>query len=336
MMQRRAAWISDVPPRPLTGAGDPRRVGVEIEFAAVSPLDAAALVQDRFGGRVEARDANNFAVAGTEFGRFDVALDWSVLKAPDDAAREGGLVDDVLEAFRAELAEPLGAMAANLVPCEIVCPPIAHDRLGALDRLVGALRGAGAQDTRASPLFGFGLQLNVEIPDDDARWIGRVVTAYALASDWLRAEIGVDITRRVLPFADAFPDDYVDMLAETEPPGAMADLIDGYLAFNPTRNRELDLLPLFAWADGPRVRAVVDDPRVKPRPTFHYRLPDCRLADRDWSVTVEWRRWLAVERLADDTARLAGLKRAWIDYRAGLPWPGGWLEKSRPFLEAPG
>lgn len=335
-MQRLAPWLPDAPPRPLTPDGSPRRVGVEIEFAAVSPLDAAALVQDRFGGRVEARDVNNFTVADTELGRFEVELDWSLLKPPDEAPGDAGLVDELVESFRADLAEPLGMLAANVVPCEIVCPPIAHPRLSDLDRLIGALRQAGAEDTRASPLFGFGLQLNVEIAARDADWIGRVILAYALASDWLRWQIGVDMTRRVLFFADPFPDDYVDFLAESEPAGDMAELIDDYLAFNPTRNRELDLMPLFAWADAARVRAAVDDPRIKARPAFHYRLPDCRLADPDWSVLVEWARWLAVERLADDPARLAALKRAWIDYRAGLPWPGGWLERSRPFLEVAG
>jgi hypothetical protein len=52
----------------------------------------------------------------------------------------------------------------------------------------------------------------------------------------------------------------------------------------------------------------VRDPHlVKPRPTFHYRLPDCRIDEPGWRPSVDWNRWVAVERLAEDPERLGEL-----------------------------
>src|SRR3546814_9457337 len=42
------------------------------------------------------------------------------------------------------------------------------------------------------------------------------------------------------------------------------------------------------------------DELIKARPTFHYRLPNARLADPQWSIVREWNLWVRVERLAHD------------------------------------
>lgn len=96
----------------------------------------------------------------------------------------------------------------------------------------------------------------------------------------------------------------------------LAALIDDYLAANPTRNRALDMLPLFAHLDEPRVRAAIDDPQIKSRPTYHYRLPDSRVRMPGWNITREWQRWLVVEHVAADpelAARIAGAYLAYVD-----------------------
>ena len=59
------------------------------------------------------------------------------------------------------------------------------------------------------------------------------------------------------------------------------------------------MLPLFAWIDEDRVRTTIDDPRIKPRPTFHYRLPNAQVSDSLWSLAEDWNRWVVVETLAD-------------------------------------
>lgn len=85
----------------------------------------------------------------------------------------------------------------------------------------------------------------------------------------------------------------------------IARLIDDYLRLTPTRNRPLDLLPLFAHIDEDRVMsAPVETRLVNPRPAFHYRLPDCRIDDPGWSLALAWDHWVAIERLAADSVRL--------------------------------
>ena len=81
---------------------------------------------------------------------------------------------------------------------------------------------------------------------------------------------------------------------------SLEELIDDYLEFNPTRNRSLDMLPLFQYLDKERIDAVIDDERVKPRPTFHYRLPNCDIDDPGWNLDNSLDTWLQVEQLAFD------------------------------------
>ena len=82
-------------------------------------------------------------------------------------------------------------------------------------------------------------------------------------------------------------------------------LIGDYLEANPTRNRALDMLPVLATLQEERVLAAAkESENVKARPTFHYRLPNCLIDDRSWSFGVEWNRWVEVERLAADEARM--------------------------------
>jgi hypothetical protein len=90
---------------------------------------------------------------------------------------------------------------------------------------------------------------------------------------------------------------------------SVSQLIDDYLKHNPTRNRGLDLLPLFAHLDKDRVTRAVDDDRVSARPTFHFRMPDSRVDDPRFRITEQWQAWLEVERLACDPLRLAEQSR---------------------------
>jgi hypothetical protein len=150
-------------------------------------------------------------------------------------------------------------------------------------------------------------------------------------SDWLRAQIQVEFTRALLAFADPSPPDYVALVLERSYRPAVSELIDHYLAYNPTRNRELDLLQLFDWIDSARVRAVAGDARIKPRPTFHYRLPNAHIQRPDWSLAAEWNRWCKVEHLAADRDRL---EEAATAYRQNLSRfiPEPWEQKVSRYI----
>jgi hypothetical protein len=107
--------------------------------------------------------------------------------------------------------------------------------------------------------------------------------------------------------------------------------------YNPTRNRDLDALPLFAHLDPERVAAAVHDRRVKRRPALPYRLPDSRVGDPGWRVTDEWRHWIVVERVAETPAllRLLGDEYLGILDRAALSAPElRWARRCENLLRA--
>lgn len=301
-------------------------MGVEIEFTNVDEAAAAALVQKQFGGEIQTISAHRRHVDDTAWGRFVVELDTQYAHRPDT---KGGLTDELLGDSAREL---IGDAVAGIVPSEIVCPPIPYDRLGDLDALFEGLRRQGAEGTQDRALYGFGLHLNVEVAEETIGFLLRQFRAYLLMSDWLRQEIEVDLTRRILPHASQFPNEYVLQLMAPDYHPDLRQFIEHYAAYNPTRNRELDLYPLFLHLMPDLVDELVDDPRIKARPAFHYRLPNASLSQAGWSAVTEWNRWVAVERLAADAARLADMAGAFVAWHE-RPLHERWLDRIGKFLE---
>ena len=288
--------------------GEERTVGVEIEFGSLGAEDTAELVQATFGGTLVKHNPNSFEVEGTALGDFTVILDTRFAGYDEKTG-------SFLEAAKVELANLLGAAASLVVPFEIEAPPVAIHQLPDIDKLMDKLRAAGASGTAASPFFAFGLHLNPETPRRDAQTITAILKAYAVMSPWLWCAIDPDQTRRLLNFAEPFPDDYVRLLTDEDYWPDVPGLIDDYLTSNPTRNRDLDMLPLLAFLDEERVRQKLPEEKINPRPTFHFRLPDMQLDYPDWGLATEWNRWVAVERLAADEARLASVCCAYREHR---------------------
>ncbi|TCP42221.1 amidoligase family protein [Rhodovulum marinum] len=301
-----------------TAAGDPRKTGIEIEFGGLTEAEAARLVADTIGGQVQEKTAHELIVEDTEWGAVEICLDtqWR-----DKAGST--LADLGLDLSRA------------VVPVEIVTPPLAPDQLPSIDRLRGALRTAGAQGSRDGMFLGFGLHLNPEVADETLEAILPVARAFALVEDWLRKADPIDPARRVLPFVDPWPRSLVDRLAGEARDWDLAAFIDAYLAETPTRNRGLDLLPLFRHLDAARVTAALGEGGlVSARPTFHYRLPDCRIDEAGWRIAYEWNRWAMVERLAADADALDSLAADWLAYRGALTTTrGDWFAHLETRLE---
>jgi hypothetical protein len=313
------------PPHILNHEGNPRRVGIEIEFGSVSTEVAAKHVQQLFDGDLQEDDRHRFHIHNTRLGDFLVELDSQYVHRVDGNgdAGEGKLVS--------RLRTVLGNVSELVVPNEIVCPPIEIENLPELETLTDSLVAIGASGTSASAFYAFGCQLNPEIAAKDVSYILSMLRAYLLMSPWLRAVIELDLTRRIVSFADPFPDDYARRICDAAYAPSMSELIDDYLAFNPTRNRELDMLPLFAWLDEARVTARLDDTRINKRPTFHYRLPDAKIGQPDWSLALEWNRWCVVERLAADTDRLSAMCEAFLSNNNKLV-SSNWAVKSTEWL----
>jgi len=141
----------------------------------------------------------------------------------------------------------------------------------------------------------------------------------ALLEDWLRQSDPLDPARRVLPFVDPWPRALVDALAGADD-WSLADLGRVYAKHAPSRGYGLDLLPLLQDAVPDTLANVPADQLKGGRPTFHYRLPETRLDEVDWSLAYEWNRWWVVEQVAKDSGFIHSL--AYIRQQRGL-WPTG-------------
>lgn len=291
-----------------------RHVGVEIELQGIDIEDIAGLVATTLGGQVTRVSSAEFNVDVQEHGCYRVEVDFSLLKelARD---REERKADD-RDALMDLAVDLLSGASAVIVPCEIVSPPIAMDRLAQpMDELVAALRDAGAKGTRESVFYAFGVHLNVEPPDLEADTIVRYLRAFVCLYDWIVAAEQVDLSRQLSPYIQPFPKDYDLLLADVAYTPDWPTLIDDYLEHNPTRDRALDMLPMFADVDEDRVRAVVDDPLVKPRPAFHFRLANSCVDDPEWSIANPWNRWARIEELAADKETLDAIAGEFSDDR---------------------
>ncbi|GMG83562.1 hypothetical protein LNKW23_27750 [Paralimibaculum aggregatum] len=316
--------------------GATRRVGVELEFAGLPADVVAKAVADWCGGRIEQTAPHaHRVVAGDD--AYEVYLDMA-LAHPKAGAEP--------ERIETKLSQVVGDAASIAVPVEIVTPPLAPAALPRLDRLVAMLRAAGAGGTRDSVLYAHGMHLNVEAVEVGAAAIAPVLRAFVLVEDWLRQIMQIDLTRRTFAFVDGFPIGYIDRAAA----GDLADgLVADYLAENPTRNRSLDMTPLLALLDREAVERALDGAKLKPRPTYHYRLPDCDLGRPGWTPARDWNLWVHLERIAADAEAVSALAEGWKAHRAkilssradwraeagavlaahGLSWPGAVAEAAR-------
>lgn len=286
-------------PRMRRHDGAVRRAGLEIELAGAKPDAVADIVARLFDGRAHRENPHVWSIEGTRFGRFRVELDARFLteRAYIPIFERAGI--EAGSPVSSALEEIVSGIAHLVVPCEIVCPPIPFDRLHELTALEEMLRWAGAEGSDASVLNALGLQINVELEDENATTILAYLRAFIERYRWLLDEIDPGLTRRMTSYASPFPREYESLVLDPSYGPSLDRFIDDYLDANPTRNRALDLLPMFAHLDEGRVLARAEEPLlIKPRPALHYRLPSCRLDDRSWSIALEWNRWLQVERRA--------------------------------------
>jgi hypothetical protein len=303
-----------LPPVVHNPHGDVRRAGFELEFAGVSLNLAADAVRKVFGGEHVIHSTFVHSVRGTRVGEFSVEMDTTVLK---DKTYEKPLRALGLDPRRMDakwLEEALLGAFSRLVPTEIATPPLPVNELDPLDDLRALLRDRGAMGSRASVLYAFGLHINPEITSDAPAHLLNVLRAFVLLYPWLKREAEVDPSRRISPYINSFPAAYVRLILRPDYPVTRQRLIDDYLEHNPTRNRPLDMTPLLAHLEPQRVSHRVQEKHLlKPRPAFHYRLPNCMVDEPGWTIAREWNTWVAVERLAADPARVEQMSLDYLD-----------------------
>jgi len=298
--------------------GCPRGVGVELEFGQLSALRAAEVVARALGPGtgLHEEDPHRFRIVppdGSPWrGSFRVELDtrWAHPEHLRGHALEAGAGED--DELPRRAAALLGDVAGLVMPVELVAPPVAWPDLPALLPLVAALRAAGATGTEHSSFAGFGMHLNVEAAALDAGYLLSILRAYVLLAPRLRRDSRLATIRRLQSYINPFTVDYARHILDPGYAPGLIRLIEDYVTFNPTRNMELDMLPLFAHLDAPRIRRHLPDEKISARPTFHWRLPDCRIDAPGWRPLDDWARWVAVERLAAEPRELRVLSRTFL------------------------
>ncbi|MFT6773237.1 MAG: hypothetical protein ACJA1L_000946 [Paracoccaceae bacterium] len=318
------------PPNPDTASGDPRRIGVEIEFGGVSVQKAATLTRDLAGGEIEAHSAQACTVRGASIG--DLGFELDMPERPRDAfAPTGDARDD------GPARAVTGAIVSWLVPVELVAPPLPPDRLPELHPLIEALRRAGATGAGHGAQTAYGMHLNIELASQDVLGILPILRAFALLEHWLRAALEIDVSRRLTGFVRAYPRDYITLLADMSYAPDLTGLIKDYLRHNPTRNRALDMTPAFALLAPEATEAALIGQKVRPRPTFHYRLPDARADEPGWTPARDWMMWRLIESAAATPALMDALCLGWAehldDWAASRP---DWVLRCADMLRAAG
>ena len=277
----------------------PRHVGVEFELQGIPVDRLARIVALTLGGEVETVSEAEYRVRVREQGTYRVEVDYARLKNRAKERQESdGKDESVLDALT---MDAMTAVSSVIVPCEVVAPPLPMEEFPEpLQTLTDAIRDAGGKGTSDSFFYAFGVHLNVEPTDLDAETIAAYMKAFVCLFDWIIWKGDVDWARRITPYIKRYPAEYELQLTDPDYWPDRDKLIADYLYANATRNRALDMLPLFSEVDPDTGQVTVDDDLVKPRPAFHYRLADCAIGDPDWSIADPWGRWLQIEQLAND------------------------------------
>ncbi len=325
-----------LPPQLRKQDGSVRRVGIELEFAGLRIERITSTLQDLMDGNLRLISPYEHVLRDTKYGDFRIELDYNFLL---ELGREETDIDlpDSLEDLK-DLSEDLvSAVARMFVPFEVVTPPIPMDELDWLDELCSRLRTAGALGTRSSLLYGFGLHMNQELPALDDETVLRYLKGFLVCYAWLKERDETDFTRQITPHIKPFSRDYVRKVLRADYQPKLPQLIDDYLEANPSRNRPMDLHPLFSHIDEDRVKTKVQDVLTKKRPTLHYRLPNCQIDEEDWRISDAWNDWVVVEELINDPQRLDEMCEACVRYLSnpvsGLF--GDWAERSEQWLGDP-
>ncbi|MGN8225599.1 amidoligase family protein [Gracilimonas sp. BCB1] len=301
------------PPVPKNQEGRERSIGFEFEFTGVEMADAAEMIVNLYGGETEQISGYEFKVNDTDFGTFSLELDASLFlnKKYEGVLKSVGLDVEKLQ-NKDKLEDTLRDMASTIVPFEIITPPIPFSKLDALNKLVDKLREWKAKGTGSSFFYAFGLHLNPEVPELTADSLLRHLKAYVMLDAWIRQDADIDISRKLTPYINEYEVKYIRHILQEDYQPDLESLIHDYFEFENSRNRPLDMLPVFRFLEEELTEELLEEKLTSARPTFHYRLPNCSIQDENWSLGEEWNRWWLVERLANDEQALNQYARRFL------------------------
>jgi len=301
------------PPHQNNSDGQERQTGYEFEFTGISMEDAAGLIQNLYGGSFKKDSTYIFRIIESSLGAFKLELDAQLLrdKKYEKFLKKIGInLSDFKK--KSSIEDSLKEIASSVVPFEIITPPIPLSKMPELNSLVHSLRERKVKGTGSSFLYAFGLHINPEAPDLSAESILRHLQAYVLLDGWIRKDAKINISRRLTPFINEYDENYIYHILQADYRPDLDRLIRDYFEYGNSRNRPLDLLPLFMFLDEKLTASLIEEELTSSRPTYHYRLPNCSIEDEEWTLAEEWNRWVLVEQLANDVKSLDQYSRAWL------------------------
>lgn len=333
----------NLPPVRTDSEGNPRRVGFELELGNLTIEQIAKEIHEHFGGDLKKASPFEMHVENSDLGKIKVERDTQMLTSLKYRDWLSNIGIDFSPGAEGEMLEKeVDKLSRWLVPCEIVTQPLGFDQFEKLNDLVAILEEQEAQGTQVAIHYAFGLHLNPSTPDLSAKILLAYIQSTLLLVDWIIQDADTDFSRRFLTsYIDPFPAAYFRTILKPDYQPGVDELMQDYLAYNDTRNRPLDMLPIFCMIDEDRVvSGVNEDERalIKGRPAFHYRLPDCRVGEEGWSIAEEWNRWNLIEEIAADDDRRLALIKAWQEEQKTFKLiPGShWAKKVDKFLKDEG
>ena len=332
-----------LPPIRTDKEGNPRRVGFELELGNLTIEQIAEAIHEQFGGNLNKKSAFEMHVENSALGKIKIERDTQLLTSLKYRDWLSNIGIDFSPGAEGEMLEKeVDKLSRWLVPCEIVTQPLHFEQFEKLNDLVAILEAHEAEGTQHAFYYAFGLHLNPSAPDLTADTLLAYLQATLLLVDWIIDDADTDFSRRFLTsYIDPFPGAYFRTILKTDYKPGIDELMQDYLAYNDTRNRPLDMLPVFCMIDEDRVLAGVNDDEqklVNARPAFHYRLPDCRVGEKGWSIAEEWNRWNLIEEIAADREKRMKLIRAWQQEQKRFKLIPGtqWVKEVDKFLKDEG
>ncbi|RYD76700.1 MAG: amidoligase [Sphingobacteriales bacterium] len=313
--------------------GKIRTVGFELEFGGADLDTTAQCIIDLYGGKRVIHNKFLQEVAETELGKFSLKMDALMLteKSYEKTLEKFGI--DIKDKSVEEMME---SVASIVVPYEVGAPPIPMTQVHRIDELRKALHHKQAEGTHFSIFNAYATHINPELPALNAETILRYIKAFLLLYPAIHSRAELAIRRRLSSYINPFPEGYISLvLNENYAPDFDTLLVD-YHIYNPDRNRPLDIYPAFAFIDKSKTDALPDIGNVKPRPTFHYRLPNCEIDSPEWSLAIDWNEWVAVENLANSVnEELNILCREYLDQKAETTFGfnNKWIKKTEYLLD---
>lgn len=320
--------------------GEERKVGFELEFANVDIEESVQIIQALYGGERQVEHRFSQKVVGTRLGDFTCSIDVRMLnkRTYQKPFKKLNIHLEKIKLGEGTLEESvesaLETLVSTVIPYEIGTPPVPVSQIEEFELLRKALFERKAEGTKAFPTHAFATHINLEVPDAEPATIVRYLKAFLLLYPWLLREGSTDFARRVTSFINPFPAEYAELVLSPEYHPDLATLIDDYHRLNPDRNRPLDLYPLFAALDEEQVKQYEDVGKVKPRNTFHYRLPNSQIAQEDWTLAQEWNLWVTIEELAYDPERLRQKSLEYLALRQNtlIGFESKWAKKTAEWV----